>query len=317
MTAPAGSVASGRCQRTTCHAPDTACVLGREPCPHFVTVDSDGGAAEPPEGRSLPWSGLALGLADLSAVAALGRPRLVAVVGAANAGKTTLLAAHWLAARRGTGKFGQQFAGSYTLAGWNQIARHLQWVPHGRGFPPHTTAPDNRTPALLHMAVSLGRGVSTHVLHTDVPGEWYSDWAYEAAQAPGAAWIAEAADAFVILADSAALAGPQRGIARGDYDALASRLASLARDRPVVPVQTKADIDVPNKIQAHIDDLNARLFRAATVRVSIHNRDCDPVTTPIDLGVAAALAPRHARIADDRLNSNDPFLIFRSAAGQP
>ncbi|WP_194822196.1 hypothetical protein [Micromonospora sp. S-DT3-3-22] len=291
--------------------------MGLQPCPHFAGApDLEGDGIDRSEGRSLPWSGLALGLADLSAVAALGRPHLVGVVGAANAGKTTLLAAHWLAARRGVGDFGYRFAGSYTLIGWHQIARHLQWVPHGRGFPPHTTAPDNRTPALLHTAVSIGRDSPTHVLHTDVPGEWYSEWAYDVAQAPGAAWIAEAADAFVILADSDALAGPERGTARGDYETLAGRLASVAQGRPVVPVQTKADIRVPGKIQAHIDGLNARLFGAVTVRVSVHDRDCEPVTAAIDLGTAAALAPRRARVADDRSESNDSFLAFRSAAGQ-
>ncbi len=317
MTALLPPVTAANCQRETCFAPDTACVLGLQPCPNVAVADPDGSDTEPPEGRPLPWSGLALGRADLSAVAALGRPHLVAVVGVANAGKTTLLAAHWLAARRGAGRFGRSFAGSYTLIGWHQIARHLQWVPYGRGFPPHTTAPDNRTPALLHMAVSVERDVPAHVLHTDVPGEWYSEWAYDAAQAPGTAWIVEAADVFVILADSGALAGPERGIARGDYETLAHRLESVAGGRPVVPVLTKADVPIPAQIEAHIDDLNARLFSTNTVRVSVHDHSGDPVTAPIDLATAAALAPRRVHVADDLARSNNPFLAFRSAAGKP
>lgn len=290
-------------------------MLGRQPCSDFVEGERASDGAPPPDGRPLPWSGLALGLADLPAVAALGRPHVVAVLGAANAGKTTLLAAHWLAARRGTGEFGRRFAGSYTLIGWHQIARHLQWVPHGRGFPPHTTAPDNRTPALLHMALNGGQDAPTHILYTDVPGEWYTEWSYDTAQAPGADWIAAAADAFVILADSEALAGPQRGVARGDYESLASRLASVAHDRPVVPVQTKADVAVPSPIQAHLDNLNARLFGTDTIRVSVHSQDCAPITTAIDTGVAAALAPRRIDLADDRSTASDPFLAYRSSVG--
>lgn len=315
MTASATSVAIPRCQRATCFAPDTTCVLGFQPCPELATTSDDVGRPDRSEGRLLPWSGLALGLADLSSIAALGRTRLVAVVGAANAGKTTLLAAHWLTVRRGTDTFGREFAGSFTLAGWHQIARHLQWFPHGRGIPPHTTAPDSRTPALLHMALGLGPDASTHLLYTDVPGEWYSEWAYDASQAPGAVWIADAADAFVLLADSEALAGPKRGIARGDYEMLAERLASVAGGRPVMPVQTKADIKVPDQIQNHIDALNVRLFKRETTRVSIHSDECAPVTVPINLGTAAALAPRYARIPDVRATSADPFLTFRSAAG--
>jgi hypothetical protein len=167
------------------------------------------------------------------------------------------------------------------------------------------------------MAINVGRDDCAHILYTDVPGEWYSEWAYESARAPGVAWIAEAADAFVILADSEALAGPERGIARGDYEALARRLASVARGRPVVPVQTKADISVPDKIQTHLDTFNARLFGAEPVRVSIHSSDFEPVTVPIDRGVFAALAPRHARVADDRSESNDMFLAFRTAVERP
>lgn len=316
MNAPSEPGSATHCKRAICFAPDTGCVLGLESCPHFVATDSDGQVVDAPAGRLLPWSGLALGLADLPSVAALGRPHIVALVGAANAGKTTLLAAHWLAARRGTGHFSRRFAGSFTLFGWHQIARHLQWVPYGRGFPPHTRAPDNRTPALLHMAVSVGRDVPAHILHTDVPGEWYSEWAYDEARAPGAAWIAEEADAFILLADSEALAGPERGVARGDYESLAARLASVAGNRPVVPVQTKADVAVPHQIQAHITDLNTRLFGAETVRVSVHGRDSGSVTAPSDLGIAAALAPRHVRVANDQARSNDPFLAYRSGAGE-
>jgi hypothetical protein len=98
------------------------CVLGLDACPNFRPGHADSAAVEH-QGQALPWSGLALGLEDLPAVAALGRLHFVALIGAANAGKTTLLAAHWLAIRRGT------------LGGWHRIARHLQWVPYGRGFP--------------------------------------------------------------------------------------------------------------------------------------------------------------------------------------
>ncbi|PRY19986.1 hypothetical protein CLV70_12624 [Pseudosporangium ferrugineum] len=307
----------GECSRTTCFAPDTACVLGQVPCPNFVADNPVASNIGSTEGRPLPWSGLALGLADLSAVAAIGRSHFVAIVGAPNAGKTTLLAAHWLAARRGTGEFGSRFAGSYTLIGWHQIGRHLQWVPHGRGFPPHTTAPDNRTPALLHMALNMGLDNTRQILYTDVPGEWYSEWAYDAGDAPGVQWIADAADAFVILADSAALSGPDRGIARGNYETLAHRLKAAANGRPVIPVQTKVDNAVPDLIQTFLNDLNMRLFGRPTIRVSVHNASSQPLTSPVDQGVLAALAPKKASLAYDRTKSDDPFLAFRFDREKP
>jgi len=304
------------CVRETCWAPDTACVLGQEPCEHLVaksTVED----AKVAGGPALPWSGQPLGLADLPAVAATGRQRLVAVVGAANAGKTTALAAHWLAARRGGARYGRAFAGSYTLHGWQRIARHLQWVPYGSGgFPPHTSASSDRSPALLHVAMNTGDG-AVNILYTDVPGEWYRAWAYDAAAAPGAAWIAERADVFVVIADSAALAGAERGKARGDYEALAERVATVAQGRPVVPVRSKADIDVQTPVSDHIDDLNQRLFERTTTLVSAHERAKAPITEALDLGLDAALVPTMASPPVGTVDT-DVLLAFRSpAAAEP
>lgn len=282
------------CTRPNCFAPDTRCLLGLDACEHFVPTESTATRAKPGDGHILPWSGLALGTSDLSRIAALGRVRVVAIVGAANAGKTTLLAAHWVAARRGVGAFSDHFAGSYSLVGWHQIARHLQLVPYGRVFPPHTTAPDKRSPALLHSATAAGPAERTHVLYTDAPGEWFTAWASDRDSSPGAEWIARVADAFLILADSEALSGPDRGVARGEYDMLAHRLASAAGERPVIPVQTKADIVVPEPIQTFIDSTNRRLFSANTFRASARSDPRVTITEPVDRGVEAALMPRHA-----------------------
>ena len=291
--------AVGSCARETCHAPETACVLGNNLCEHFSTTATAEGSAGP-TGPTLPWSGLPLGLNDLAAVTATGPHRLVALVGLADAGKTTALAAHWIAARRGDGRYGRSFAGSFTLAGWHRIAQHLQWVPWGSGgFPPHTTAKDRRSPSMLHMTLTID-GSPMHMLYTDVPGEWFRAWAYDASSVPGATWIADNADAFIVVADSAALAGAERGAARGDYEALAERVASVRGDRPVVPVRSKADIAVPHAITGHIDEVNRRLFGADTTRVSVHEREHAPITEAIDLGVAAALAPRPVAVPPDQ-----------------
>ncbi|HWI43655.1 MAG TPA: hypothetical protein VNS81_08540 [Nocardioides sp.] len=285
----------GVCTRPHCHAPDTRCLLGLDECEHFAPPIPPPAHGELGEGHTLPWSGLALGTSDLSRIAALGRVRVLATVGAANAGKTTLLAAHWVALRRGIGAFSAQFAGSYSMTGWHQIARHLQLVPYGRMFPPHTTAPDKRSPALLHVATTAGRADRTHLLYTDAPGEWFSEWAADRDRAPGAEWIAKVADAFIILADSEALSGADRGAARGEYDMLAHRLASTAGGRPVIPVQTKADLSIPPAIQGFLDSTNRRLFSTDTLRVSARSDGQVTITEPIDRGLQAALTPRHAR----------------------
>lgn len=289
------------------------CVLGKLDCPELSGGVIDSAVDEALTGSyQLPWSGLALGTNDLVAAAGTGRARLVAVVGAASAGKTSALAAHWLAARRGEGQLGPRFVGSTTLAGWHAISRHLQWRPHGNGFPPHTVAADNRQPSLLHMSVAA----DTHrkqLYYTDVPGEWFRDWATDQHSVPGATWIAEHASAFVIFADSEALAGPQRGEARADYEALASRLATTCGNRPVVAVRSKADIEVRPSIRQRIEQINADRFSVATVAVSIDAGDgFSPLTDAIDLAADAALAPTMPSTTTEAVPDH-PLYRYRSS----
>jgi len=291
--------ATGHCSRPSCFAPDTACVLGYEECEHLAAPTREQSEVEEDEGRGLPWSGLALGLNDLFPVVALGRPHVVGVVGAANSGKTTLLAAHWICARRGLGAFGRGFAGSYSLSGWHQIARHLQWIPYGSGFPPHTSAVDERSPALLHV-MYRHEGARRHVLFTDAPGEWFTRWAEEPAAAEGAQWVADQSDVFLLLADSDALRGAERGRARAEYEALALQLHTAARGRPVIPILTKADLDVPLRIVEFVEALNRRLFGEGTMRVSASDDAFEPITVPVDTGVQVALADRFATTAVTR-----------------
>lgn len=287
------NVENSSCSRQACFAPDLACVLGKDECENFSIPTSVEAAVEDEVGQVLPWSGASLGLSDLFPVAALGRPRVIGVVGAANSGKTTLLAGQWIAARRGIGSFGTSFAGSYTISGWHQIARHLQWIPNGAGFPPHTSAVDERAPALLHMSIALNEVSRHQVLFADAPGEWFTRWSEVPAEAPGAEWVAAFSDAFVILADADALSGSLRGKARGAYVALAHRLASSSGGRPVVPVLTKADIPVPDAILDQIDSLNLELFGAPSMKVSARSTGFHPITAAIDAAMSAALDPKY------------------------
>lgn len=296
------------CSRENCYAPDTGCVLGNvEGCEYLV-----GPACQPAtaseqdvtQGQRLPWSGLALGLTDIFQVAALGRPHVVGVVGAAGSGKTTLLAAHWIAARRGLGAYGRSFAGSYSLMGWHQIARHLQWQPYGSGFPPHTSSSDNRSPALLHVAYLKSDNPADgaprrHVLLTDAPGEWFSRWAEEPALADGAQWVADHADVFVLLADGDALRGAKRGQARANYQSLAIRLQTAAAGRSVIPVLTKADVGVPETILEAINKVNRKYFKTEALQVSAHDPETfASIIDPIDLAIEEAFCARYASTGD-------------------
>lgn len=246
------------CSRPTCFAPESTCDLGfLDPlsCASWEGR-SDGLAADPGvtgDELLLPWSGSALGIIDLGFVAGHTKPVVVGIVGPENAGKTSLLAAWYLLIGRGlTGSEKRRFAGSYSLAGWEAVASALRWAPGQQpSFPPHTSSRSGRAPGLLHLAFRDNGGPTRHYLFTDAPGEWYQKWAVnrDSIEAEGARWVAEHADAFLLIADAEALSGPHMGSARGSLQLLGRRLAAERAGRPVALVQTKADLPITPEME--------------------------------------------------------------------
>lgn len=300
------------CRNKYCFVPDTPCHLGNldlATCDNWQPSKAKSSVPST-DGYRPPWSGLALGSADLSAVAGTGRPRVVALIGAANAGKTSALAAYFIGLRRGHTTGDLSFAGSFTLLGWDQIAHHAEFPPAGsRGFPPHTTS--GRSPALLHVRLASDTQRFYDVYFTDVPGEWFEEWAFEANDAPGAQWIADRADLFVVLSDSDALSGPDRGLARSSYQALASRVSSVANEREVYPVRAKADLSVPDAISRALEQTDTEFFGVAAAPMSVvaGSPVSDPLH-PLDAVIRKVTAPR-GLARDEATQPSDPFLGFK------
>ena len=236
-----------------------------------------------PDGAPLPWTGNSLGTVDLEFLAARSSPRILGLVGNQNAGKTTLLTVLYLLLHAGYAAPGRQFCGSFTLGGWEALAHHLRWsAGQPPSFPPHTPRGLKRMPGLLHLAFRQSfagdenRSIDAveDVLFTDPPGEWFGAWAIDrdAPAAAGARWIAAQSDAFVLLVDSQALAGPERGTAREQILRLSQRLGEYARRSRVAVVWTKADIEVRDGIRTTIvDALDKHLpgYRSFSVQVPL------------------------------------------------
>ena len=302
------------CETKNCFAGDglNGCRDGYAPvqaCPNVQR--SQAAETDVPTATIPPWSGLPLGEVDAEAIVGTGQPRLVALVGLSGSGKTTALAAYWTLLRRGHRPAGHDFAGSYTLLGWHAIARHMAWHPEGqRQFPPHTTATGEREPALLHTALKHGNTLHDF-LFTDVPGEWFREWAFDRDAVPGANWIASQADLFMLLSDSNALSGPNRGVARAQYDALAARLEEVAAGRPVLPVRAKADLPLPDAMAESLAEMEIQRFDCAATPMSVYGLDggsvpcLDPVDVAIDTATAPVTVPPRARA-----ETGDPFLDF-------
>ena len=226
----------------------------------------------------MPWSGRVLGLTDLGFVAGRRKPLLLAIMGAHNAGKTTLLGAWYLLLGSGSRpKEGLRFSGSCSLGGWEELANPLRWksgsIPPT--FPPHTPSTSARSPGLLHLAFKRKHDRRTDYLITDAPGEWFRKWAIRSdhPDARGAQWAAEHADAFLLVADRKALSGPEKGAARTGIHLLARRIGAELRERPVALVWTKADIPIPNEMEEAVRSAVLRVLpQAVEFSVSIASK---------------------------------------------
>lgn len=248
------------CSEETCFAPDTACALGNlnhRTCPRWKGGNEVPSAASGDDEQVLmPWTGEALGLADLSFISGREKPLIVAISGPESAGKTTVLASWYLLMGRGRLLGANaKFNGSYSLAGWETIAASLRWDPgQPPSFPAHTSSRDARAPGLLHIAIRVGPERTRDLLFADAPGAWFQKWAVnaDAAEAEGARWLARHADVFLIAADREALAGPKLGQARNNFQLLSKRIVAERRGRPVALLWTKGDVNVDPAMEAVI-----------------------------------------------------------------
>lgn len=250
----------GKCKHRDCYVPDTSCVMGNpspKECEYWAannSLEDEKSATHGSDHIIVPWSGGSLGLSDVAFVGARGRSRVVGLVGPQDAGKTTFLASIFLLLSRHGSTATRKFAGSYTLRGWEQIARHLKWegsMPPR--FPPHTTAFGARTPGLLHIAMRDEEELDDLLL-VDAPGEWFREWAFnrEAPGAEGARWIAKHADVFLLFADCAALAGENRGEARVVLKQMIDRLGSECRGQRIYLIWSKSDVTPSAGIRSSI-----------------------------------------------------------------
>ncbi len=272
-----------RCSFNGCFAPEMSCGNGEpktEDCLHWKSGANTIAAGEEPDTATavggefrFPWTGNAMGAADLNYLAGAAGTRLLTMAGAADAGKTSLLAAFYLLIARGISPDGVAFSGSLTLEGWENIASNLRWSSqHGPSFPPHTSSGTGRRPGLLHLSLRMSTN-QCELLAADAPGEWFSNWATNKhdSQAEGARWLADCSDVILVIADAQALAGPQRGQARKGLIDLLRRVGDEVQGRPVALVWTKCDIAVPADIETAIRDAaNRSLISYTEFRVSMH-----------------------------------------------
>jgi len=310
----------GRCSNAHCFVHDgEACYLGHlrySECPSWSAAESKAEAAASPPVTSarVPWSGSALGLADLSNLVPRGRSILVGLLGAHDAGKTTLLVGNYLQMLRGRTLAEARFAGSRTLGAWESLAAWIRFDDAARSpsFPPHTPRGTSRVPGLLHLALRGPQDDLRDVLLTDAPGEWFTRWSIQedAPDADGARWIVRHADAFLVLADSARLSGSTRGQARNEIRQLLERLGNHVGSRPTVLVWSKADHKPSGGIlEALRRTLIEHIPHATQVESSTESRET--LTTALEAALREAWTPPRASPVLEPVLQHQPFAAFR------
>jgi len=309
-----------RCSNANCFVDDgEACALGKldvAECPSWSAGETKAEGAPSPllTSARLPWSGSALGLADLTNLVPRGRSILVGVLGAHDAGKTTLLTGNYLQLLRGHALADACFAGSRTLGAWESLAAWTRFDDAARppSFPPHTPRGTSRVPGLLHLTLRGPQDELRDVLLTDAPGEWFTRWSIQenAPDAEGARWIVRHADAFLVLADCLRLCGPKRGQGRKDVRQLLERLGNHVGNRPTVLVWAKADHHPPEGIRGAIRRaLNELVPHATEVESSTEQRET--IVTTLEAALRPAWAPPRARPVAEPILQHEPFAAFR------
>lgn len=258
------------CSNPDCEYPDTPCFRRSEfqdpeqQCPDLAK--GRGGlvspsqttatpvASRPETGRALGavtsrfWTGHALGSAEVFSLLTDNPPRLVAVCGREDAGKTCLLTSQWMQIAQGRAP-GVRFCGSRTLRGWDQLADAAwEWTGDpGQRIVPRTSLGSHREPGLLHFAFKKRwEGDSRHVLPevqelvlTDFPGEWFAHWTLQAEMAAEMPWVRRV-DVFWVVVDAPRLLESPRALR--DARNLLQKVLFEARDgRPVALVLTQTD----------------------------------------------------------------------------
>lgn len=230
------------------------------------------------EDSLLPWNGSAMGLKDLGYISARHHPFVIGIAGQHKAGKTTFLATVYMLLRGGRNIGGYQFGGSYSLIGWEKIAGFLTFNGNKKiSFPPHTSANMTRVPGLLHFLLKDGHGVSTDVLFTDAPGEWFSDWAKSANShvAAGARWIDDNASAYILVADCDAFK-KNVGKERHNLMQIVDRLKNTIGNRPAALLWTKTDVGLDQNVRDKITELvRAQLPTIQSYGLAVVNRKSD------------------------------------------
>ena len=309
-----------QCKNPRCYAPELGCDEGLplEQCQYFQVDPHAVASGNPSQQMSLfSWTGMALGMDDVTKVATRSRVSTVALIGASDTGKTSFLATLYLLLLSGQKIEGYKFAGSFTLGGWEVLAAKMRWSGHEPpNFPDHTPRTISRQPGLLHLALRDKHDRLCDVVFADAPGEWFERWAVNQAdpQAEGARWLEYHAGAVLIFLDSEKLSSTEhRGNARSESIQLLSRSCDAYSDRAIGIVWAKYDTFKANQaidvVKKYIDSRNIQQsFNVTSANI---NPEFEGAIETATWSIQQALEGQKIGEIHVPIDGKNPFLSFR------
>jgi hypothetical protein len=325
-------MAKRRCSKKGCHAPDHFCLELAGPLHEQCQYFEKAGDLEAPAktakksavATSIPWTGEWLRPEQLDLLTHRGTPRIIGLVGSSGAGKTTYLAMLYSLLFNGKCIENWDFAGSYTLNGWELQAKTLQVQEDGTVRNPDATPSDKDFYSLYHLALRYD-GFLHDILFADSSGEVFSKWADNVndPSSENARWIYDNAHAFLFFVDCGAII-EQRGRARRDIVQLAEQVKRELRGRPVVIVWSKADLADQmreNIVKTIKRSLSETFPGAVSLEISNYSKsDSDQLCHINNIGVAKTVLnqlvnPQPLQIAPAFIQTGDFFFLFRGSYG--
>lgn len=325
-------MAKRRCSKEGCYAPDDFCLELAGPLHEQCQYFENAGAAEvPPKttkkseaATSIPWTGEWLQPEQLDLLTHRGTPKIIGLIGSAGAGKTTYLAMLYSLLFNGKRIENWDFAGSYTLNGWELQAKTLQVQEDGTVRNPDATPSDKDFYSLYHFALRHDSFLHD-ILFADSSGEVFSKWADNVNDpaCENARWIYDNAHAFLLFVDCEAIIN-QRGRAGRDIIQLAEQVKSGLRGRPVVIVWSKADLAEQmreNIVEIIKRSLSENFPGAVSLEISNYSKsDSDQLCHINNVGITKTVLdqlthPQPLHIAPAATQTDDFFFLYRGSYG--
>ncbi|PRY34920.1 hypothetical protein CLV58_1152 [Spirosoma oryzae] len=325
-------MAKRRCNKEGCYAPNDFCLVLAGPLHEQCQYFANAGIVEAPAktakklgaATAIPWTGEWLRPEQLDLLTHRGTPKIIGLVGSSGAGKTTYLAMLYSLLFNGKRIENWDFAGSYTLDGWELQAKTLQVQEDGTVRNPDATPSDKDFYSLYHFALRHD-GFLHDILFADSSGEVFSKWADNVNDpaAENARWIYENAHAFLLFVDCEAIIR-QRGRAGSDIIQLAEQVKSGLRSRPVVIIWSKADLAQQmreNIVEVIKRSLSENFPGAVSLEISNYSKsDSDQLCHINNVGVTKTVLdqlanPRPLHIAPAVIQTDDFFFLYRGSYG--